>query len=49
MSMGKSLALAVAVSFFASAAIAADRPGLGKPISEADLARLFLVRQQELP
>jgi len=38
MSMGKSLALAVAVSFFASAAVAGDRPGLGKPVSEADLA-----------
>src|SRR5499426_2261248 len=38
MSMGKSLALAVAVSLFASAAVAGDGPGLGKPISEADLA-----------
>ena len=38
MSTGKSLALAVAVSLFASAAVAGDRPGLGKPVSEADLA-----------
>ena len=38
MSMGKSLALAVAVSLFASAAVAGDGPGLGKPVSEADLA-----------
>ena len=38
MSTGKSLALAVAVSLFASAAVAGDGPGLGKPISEADLA-----------
>src|SRR5262249_47147313 len=38
MSMGKSLAFAVAVSLIASAAVAADRPGLGKPVSEADLA-----------
>jgi len=36
--MGKSLALAVAVSLFASAAVAGDGPGLGKPVSEADLA-----------
>jgi len=38
MSTGKSLALAVAVSLFASAAVGGGRPGFGKPIREADLA-----------
>ena len=38
MSMAKRLALAVSLVFVASAAIAADTPGLGKPVSEADLA-----------
>ena len=38
MSMGKRLAFAVALAFVTNAAVAADGPGLGKPISEADLA-----------
>jgi mono/diheme cytochrome c family protein len=38
MSMAKRLALAVSLVLVASAAIAADTPGLGKPVSEADLA-----------
>jgi len=38
MSMGKRFALAAAAALLANAAIAADGPGLGKPISEADLA-----------
>ena len=37
MSMGKRFALAVAVALVASAASAADGPGLGKPINETDL------------
>ena len=39
MSTGKQLALVIALGLaFAGAAIAADHPGLGKPVSEADLA-----------
>ena len=40
MSMRKSLALVVSFAFVAAAgvAVAADTPGLGKPITEADLA-----------
>jgi mono/diheme cytochrome c family protein len=39
MSTGKQLALVGALALaFAGAAIAADHPGLGKPVSEADLA-----------
>ena len=38
MSMAKRLALAVSLVLVAGAAIAADTPGLGKPVSEADLA-----------
>jgi cytochrome c len=38
MSTGKSLAFVVAVAFAANTAMAADRPGLGKPINEAELA-----------
>src|SRR5258706_11149077 len=38
MSMAKRFALAVSLVLVASAAIAADTPGLGKPVSEADLA-----------
>ena len=40
MSMRKSLALVVSFAFVAAAglAVAADAPGLGKPITEADLA-----------
>jgi len=36
--MGERFALAAAAALLANAAIAADGPGLGKPISEADLA-----------
>jgi mono/diheme cytochrome c family protein len=38
MSMAKRFALAVPLALLAGAAIAADAPGLGKPVSEADLA-----------
>ena len=34
----KRLAIAASLALLASAAIAADKPGLGKPVSEADLA-----------
>ena len=38
MSMGKSLCVAALALAFAGAASAADHPGLGKPVSETDLA-----------
>ena len=38
MSMANRFALAVSLVLVTSAAIAADMPGLGKPVSEADLA-----------
>ena len=38
MSTAKRFALAVSLALFAGAAVAADMPGLGKPVSEADLA-----------
>ncbi len=38
MSMAKSLALALPLVIVASGSLAADLPGLGKPVSEADLA-----------
>ena len=38
MSMAKCLTLAVPLAMLAGAALAADWPGLGKPVSEADLA-----------
>ena len=38
MSMAKRFALAAPLALLASAAVAADTPGLGKPASEADLA-----------
>ena len=34
----KRLAIAASLALLASAAVAADKPGLGKPVSEADLA-----------
>src|SRR2546428_564463 len=39
MSMLKPLAFSVALAFGAGPALAADGPGLGQPISEADVAR----------
>jgi S-disulfanyl-L-cysteine oxidoreductase SoxD len=38
MSTGKHLALVVALALYGGGALAADQPGLGKPVSEADLA-----------
>jgi S-disulfanyl-L-cysteine oxidoreductase SoxD len=38
MSMAKCLALALPLALVASAGLAADLPGLGKPVSEAELA-----------
>lgn len=38
MSMAKRFALALAFALLAGTAMAADMPGLGKPVSEADLA-----------
>jgi S-disulfanyl-L-cysteine oxidoreductase SoxD len=38
MSTAKCLALALPLAILSSAALAADMPGLGKPVSEADLA-----------
>src|ERR1700693_224873 len=38
MSTGKRFALAVPLALLAGAAVAAEAPGLGKPVSEADLA-----------
>ena len=39
MSMAKGFALALPLALIAGAALAADTPGLGKPVSEADLAK----------
>ena len=39
MSMAKGFAFALPLVLVASAALAADTPGLGKPVSEADLAK----------
>jgi S-disulfanyl-L-cysteine oxidoreductase SoxD len=38
MSMCKSLAVTLPLAFVLSSAVAAERPGLGKPVTEADLA-----------
>jgi mono/diheme cytochrome c family protein len=38
MSTAKRVALAIPLALLAVAAVAADKPGLGKPVSEADLA-----------
>src|SRR6516225_5508183 len=38
MSMCKSLAVVVSFGLVLSAAVAAEQPGLGKPVTEADLA-----------
>jgi cytochrome c len=38
MSTGKHLAIVVALALGAGSALAADQPGLGKPVNEADLA-----------
>ena len=39
MSMAKGFAHALPLALIAGAALAADTPGLGKPVSEADLAK----------
>jgi S-disulfanyl-L-cysteine oxidoreductase SoxD len=39
MSMAKGFALALPLALVAGVALAADTPGLGKPVSEADLAK----------
>ena len=39
MSTGKHLAIMVALALCGGSALAAEQPGLGKPVSEADLAR----------
>jgi S-disulfanyl-L-cysteine oxidoreductase SoxD len=38
MSTGKYLAIVVALTLYGGSALAAEQPGLGKPVSEADLA-----------